>query len=167
MNINVDHRSLGIMQDGVLISHAVNVEKLSEKKIGRWSSKQSWWTVCYPSVQRSWELYPLSVLFRENTVKMQLIMIFHNTECVKCRPMWVHANEHYLLLKITLVSVDFLSVESAELIRRIISQYPHCRNISKLEVQVFIGAIHQQNIPQNVIWKYDKYYNNLHFSTLK
>jgi len=27
MNINVDHRSLGIMQDGVLISHAVNVEK--------------------------------------------------------------------------------------------------------------------------------------------
>jgi hypothetical protein len=63
-------------------------------------------------------------------------------------------------LKITHVSEGFLSVESAELIRRIISQYPHCGNISKLEVQVFIGAEHQQNIPQNVIWKYDNICNN-------
>lgn len=79
----------------------------------------------------------------------------------------MHANEHYLLLKITPVSEGFISVGSAELISRIISQYPHCGNVSKLEVQVFIGAIHQQNIPQNVIWKYDKICNNLQFGTLK
>ena len=63
----------------------------------------------------------------------------------------MHANEHYLLLKITLVSIGFLSVESAELIRRIISQYPHCGNVSEVQVQVFIGEIHQPNIPQNVL----------------
>lgn len=56
----------------------------------------------------------------------------------------MHANKHYLLLKITLVSVGFLSVESAELIRRIISLYPHCGNIGEVQVQVFTGEIHQK-----------------------
>ena len=127
----------------------------------RWSSKQSWWTVCYPSVHRSWELYPLALLLRANTVKMQLIMIFHNTKCLKYRLMWVHENERCLILKITLVSVGFLSVESAELIGRIISQYPHCGNISEVQMQVFTGEIPQQNIPQNVLWKCDNINNSL------
>jgi hypothetical protein len=81
--------------------------------------------------------------------------------------MWVHANERYLLLKITLVSVGFLSVESVELIRWIISLYPHCGNTSEVQVQVFTGEIDQQNIPQNVLWKCDKINNSLHLNTLK